>query len=770
MKHPRPNAAETAARSSRRTARAARAARVAPADHRRHSLVEPLEGRRLLSTVFSSLTGGFDTDSVPEGGSATFTFAATGTPGGSFYVYEYANGSRLGRGTQTFDASGQYQNGGPGTPIVRSGGQASGITTTAIELVDLESGSSIRVTDDLVTTNVAPAIARFTTSTSQSGNMAFFGVEITDPGLEPTMTAVVDFGDGTTTALPLERSASRTNGVYTYRSTTASNLAPHAYALPDLYRATVTVSDDEASVAATKNLEIGEYLPAYTGYKLTYEDGTRPSDYFFYEGETVVVAGTYYVPRPDRGLTVTVNWGDDAVPQSVTIAPEEIVNNVASFRVSRTFGDDTGESLDPYDNLFYPDGLYGSISAVDGAGNAPAYSNPARLSTYVANVAPTAALTPSAASFDAGTTFGLSAVVTDPGVLDSQSVVIDWGDGTSETVELPADGTEAKSLELSHVYADASAQGTPYQITVTSTDDDGGTSTATAEVAVTESAPPPPANPVTVALDGTTLNVTGTDADDTITFAAAGAGLVSVVANGVASGPFSANLVVVDARNGNDTVDGSALSIPIRVNGGAGDDSLVGGSNSDVLNGDAGNDVITGGAGLWDVLAGGDGNDLLTDSDGVLGAVGGNGNDVLDLKFSKNWAALPGLSPTNANYRVMPGLVQGNAGNDVIRLNADAGNPAIAFVLFADDLVTTGGSGNDTVVLLGNYRNGSSVVLDSLISTTAGYRPVGYDYLFASHGGINTNGDASYSLFANQQQADNAVNAAIQALLNAFRA
>lgn len=76
---------------------------------------------------------------------------------------------------------------------------------------------------------------------------------------------------------------------------------------------------------------------------------------------------------------------------------------------------------------------------------------------------------------------------------------------------------------------------------------------------------------------------------------------------------------------------------PVTLNGGAGNDTLLGNQFGDVLNGDAGNDSLNGGFGD-DTLGGGDGNDTLVghvgnDSlDGGAGAdigLGGSGDDMV---------------------------------------------------------------------------------------------------------------------------------------------
>jgi Ca2+-binding RTX toxin-like protein len=101
--------------------------------------------------------------------------------------------------------------------------------------------------------------------------------------------------------------------------------------------------------------------------------------------------------------------------------------------------------------------------------------------------------------------------------------------------------------------------------------------------------------------------------------------------------------ILVNALGGSDVVSVSGapfhtLSIPSTVNGGAGNDKILGGNAADELNGgdgsDAiyaggGNDTVNGNAGN-DWLAGGRGNDLINGGDGRDRIFGGAGADSLN--------------------------------------------------------------------------------------------------------------------------------------------
>jgi len=137
---------------------------------------------------------------------------------------------------------------------------------------------------------------------------------------------------------------------------------------------------------------------------------------------------------------------------------------------------------------------------------------------------------------------------------------------------------------------------------------------------------------VTAALSGGTLTVNGTSTTDTISLVAGSKGRVTVAGNGktVSGSPFSGVArIVVNGNDGSDRIDASTMVVPITLNGGNGDDTLIGGNGADLLSGGAGNDNLTGNAGN-DTLLGGIGNDVLTGGEGLDSLKGEDGNDTLN--------------------------------------------------------------------------------------------------------------------------------------------
>jgi Ca2+-binding RTX toxin-like protein len=122
-------------------------------------------------------------------------------------------------------------------------------------------------------------------------------------------------------------------------------------------------------------------------------------------------------------------------------------------------------------------------------------------------------------------------------------------------------------------------------------------------------------------------------------------------------------VIVVNAGDGNDTVNASALAngryTALTINGGAGDDLLTGGAGGDTVIGDAGNDRVIGGpnpATSLDTLLGGDGNDQLVwnNGDGTDIATGDNGNDEVEVNGAPTAGDVFTLAP--ADQVAQPGV------------------------------------------------------------------------------------------------------------------
>ena len=126
------------------------------------------------------------------------------------------------------------------------------------------------------------------------------------------------------------------------------------------------------------------------------------------------------------------------------------------------------------------------------------------------------------------------------------------------------------------------------------------------------------------------------------------------------------------------------------VNGGSGNDQLVGSDAGNVINGNAGNDALTGG-GSTDTLNGGDGDDWLS---------GGGGNDALNGGAGTNTADYSGAGSggVGVNVNLTTGAASGD-GNDTLSGIQNANGSSFADALRGDENANTlnGRGGQDAI-------------------------------------------------------------------------
>jgi RTX calcium-binding nonapeptide repeat (4 copies) len=145
--------------------------------------------------------------------------------------------------------------------------------------------------------------------------------------------------------------------------------------------------------------------------------------------------------------------------------------------------------------------------------------------------------------------------------------------------------------------------------------------------------------------------------------------------------------ITVNALDGNDSITVEpGPGIAVTVNGGTGNDTIVGGAGPETLNGDSGNDQIFAGGGN-NTVTDGTGNDLvdLTENSAPLAYTTGGGNDtVLGSSFNDT---LVGSSGSDR--------LEGRGGND--SLTGAAGNDTLLGQEGSDTAIWNNGDGSDVI-------------------------------------------------------------------------
>jgi hypothetical protein len=378
----------------------------------------------------------------------TFTLTLTWGDGSPTETFSY------GAGATSFSASHRYLDDDPtGTPADQY--------PISLTLTDDDTGSSTGSTQVTVN-NVAPGGPTLTLTPNpidENGTTSLSG-SFTDPGTLDTHTVVVTWGDGS----PAE-SFTLPAGVLSFGPLGHQYLDDDPTGTPsDTYGVTASVADDDTgSTAASTPVTVNNVAPTLSGVSATAID----------EGGTTTLSGTITDPGTLDTFTLTVDWGDGSPAETFTYGA-----GATSFSVTHAYPDDN-PTVTPSDDYAVSLTLTDDDTGTTTAGT----------TVTVSNVAPQVGVTVSS-PIDEGGTATLSGTITDSGVEDTFTVVIDWGDGSEpETFTYPAGAT---SFSGSHQYLDDDPTGTPadaYSVTATVTDDDSGSGSAAASVTVNNVAP-----------------------------------------------------------------------------------------------------------------------------------------------------------------------------------------------------------------------------------------------------------------------------------------
>ncbi|WP_159690023.1 PKD domain-containing protein [Cognatazoarcus halotolerans] len=294
--------------------------------------------------------------------------------------------------------------------------------------------------------NVAPSIELSgADSVDEASSYTLSLGSLIDPGADTATGYSLDWGDGNVQSFSAAEFAALGGSI------------EHVYADGDASATiTLTVTDEDGSfVAGTKTIAVNNVAPSLN------IGGAGSID----EGDTfaLAIAGSDVAGTADP-LGYTIDWGDGSALQTLSAAELAALGG----SVEHVFADDEDGPVNATARTI-------TVTANDGDGGVTTQTH----AVTVNNVAPSIALTGSG-SVTLGASYILNlGSITDPGTDTVTSYVIDWGDGSTDTV--------ASAGDVSHDYAAAG----DYTVSVSLIDEDGThSSAATQSVSVAADMPP----------------------------------------------------------------------------------------------------------------------------------------------------------------------------------------------------------------------------------------------------------------------------------------
>ncbi|WP_376792823.1 PKD domain-containing protein, partial [Thermoflexus sp.] len=318
-----------------------------------------------------------------------------------------------------------------------------GTFTVAGRIFDKDDGFTTYITTVTVN-NVPPIVTAPSNQTADEGTLQAFDLgAFSDPGADASWQVEVDWGDGTQAVS------------FTMATSGSLGLLNHIYEDDGVYTVTVTVTDkDRASGQAQFQITVNNVPPEVEDLLST------PS--VINEGGSITLTGRIDDPGVRDLITVSVAWGDgmsDTVPLGLD----------RSFTLIHTYADDdpSGTISDVYTI---------TVGALDDDGG----SGTSNITVTVNNVSPVVGPLSVTATdpIPVGTRITVTAVFTDPGILDQHTVVIYW-DWDTYNPNVNTSPSTTLFISMSQVVRPFTAsyvynQPGVYTLRAEVTDDDGG--------------------------------------------------------------------------------------------------------------------------------------------------------------------------------------------------------------------------------------------------------------------------------------------------------
>ena len=355
---------------------------------------------------------------IAEGGTVVLSAAgSTGTNVG--YLWDLDGDGLFG---ETGNAASRGNELGLTVTLVGNGLDGPGTYLARVRVVD-SAGQFATATASVQVNNVSPTVAISGPSAINEGSTYTLTLSKSDPGADTISQWVINWGDGTTSTLPGS-------------ATTASKV----FADNAVRTITATATDDDGTYSTNSvNVTVGNVAPTL----LISGPGSAT------EGSTYTLTLSKSDPGADTISQWVINWGDgttSTLPGSATTA-------------SKVFADNAVRTI--------------TATATDEDATYTANS----LSVTISNVAPLVSVLVGS-STPVGSAFTLGVASIDPGTDTISSWLINWGDGTTESL----DGSQRS---FTRTYQ---AAGT-YIISIRAIDEDGSWLVANQQATIVAQAP-----------------------------------------------------------------------------------------------------------------------------------------------------------------------------------------------------------------------------------------------------------------------------------------
>jgi PKD repeat protein len=314
---------------------------------------------------------------------------------------------------------------------------------------------------DVTVNNVSPIIGVPTITTAYEGSSITISGKITDPGINDTINAKIDWGDGSSDTI-LSNSANSDTGV-TFTNT-------HEYGDTSDYSITITAWDNDMTESEASqinaNVQPNNVKPSTPTVTI---DTTKATDVTVdVNGVSKTIPLYSTLPIEISGEITDAGWADEIFAE---VEWDDLTeDNIEQLTGTLTNNSPTAEFSYSAEHQYLLNGAIHSVNVC--TWDDDDVTQVCKTIDFQLDAIPTLSAS-IAATAKEGSDVSLSGTITDVNPIDIISATVDWGDGSAvetlvDSVEITLDGI---SFDANHPFGDNG----DYTITVCAEDDEGET-------------------------------------------------------------------------------------------------------------------------------------------------------------------------------------------------------------------------------------------------------------------------------------------------------